>query len=185
MAQQPQTQYEFYYQKDELLKTACHDIGSRGAICKAMCDNLSTLETSSKYTESVQQSQVNAKHTQSVNSEKIENYSRSTFSNSRTPKMTSFTKIWSMFANNALLGGGDRVRIWIREQRKIKRKSMALLSLWWQTWTSLLHQKGNGGKKISNCIKFWDYWMCSMQPMTSYNCNRQVKTTSSSRRKQL
>ena len=34
----------------------------------------------------------------------------------------------SRFANNALLGGGVRVRVWIREQRKIKRKSKALLS---------------------------------------------------------
>ena len=34
-----------------------------------------------------------------------------------------------MFANNALLGGGVRVRVWIREQRKIKRRSKALLSL--------------------------------------------------------
>ena len=42
-----------------------------------------------------------------------------------------------MFANKALLGGGVRVRVWIREQRKIKRRSKALLSLWWQTWSSL------------------------------------------------
>ena len=35
----------------------------------------------------------------------------------------------SMFANNALLGGGVRVRVWIREQRKIKRRSKALLCL--------------------------------------------------------
>ena len=35
----------------------------------------------------------------------------------------------SMFANNALLGGGVRVRVWIREQRKITRRSKALLSL--------------------------------------------------------
>ena len=35
----------------------------------------------------------------------------------------------SMFANNALLEGGVRVRVWIREQRKIKRRSKALLSL--------------------------------------------------------
>ena len=35
----------------------------------------------------------------------------------------------SMFANNALLGGGVSVRVWIREQRKIKRRSKALLSL--------------------------------------------------------
>ena len=34
-----------------------------------------------------------------------------------------------MFANNALLGGGIRVKVWIREQRKIKRRSKALLSL--------------------------------------------------------
>ena len=27
-----------------------------------------------------------------------------------------------MFANNALLGGGVRVRVWIREQRKIERE---------------------------------------------------------------
>ena len=45
--------------------------------------------------------------------------------------------LMSMFANNALLGGGVRVRAWIREQRKIKRRSEALLCLWWQTWTSL------------------------------------------------
>ena len=34
----------------------------------------------------------------------------------------------SRFANNALLGGGIRVRVrvWIREQRKIKRRSKAL-----------------------------------------------------------
>ena len=35
----------------------------------------------------------------------------------------------SMFANNALLGGGVRVRVWIREQRKTKRRSKALLCL--------------------------------------------------------
>ena len=34
----------------------------------------------------------------------------------------------SMFANNALLRGGVRVRAWIREQRKIKRRSEALLN---------------------------------------------------------
>ena len=39
----------------------------------------------------------------------------------------------SRFANNALLG----VRVWIREQRKIKRRSKELLSLCWQSWTSL------------------------------------------------
>ena len=30
------------------------------------------------------------------------------------------------------------VRVWIREQRKIESRSKALLSLWWQTWTSPL-----------------------------------------------
>ena len=40
-------------------------------------------------------------------------------------------------ANNALLGGGVRVRVWIRERRKIKIRSKALLSLYWQCWTSL------------------------------------------------
>ena len=35
----------------------------------------------------------------------------------------------SMFVNNALLGGGVRVRIWIREKGKIRRRSKALLSL--------------------------------------------------------
>ena len=34
----------------------------------------------------------------------------------------------SMFANNALLGGGVRVRVWIREQKKIKRRSKEILS---------------------------------------------------------
>ena len=34
-----------------------------------------------------------------------------------------------MFANNALLGGGVRVRVGIREQREIKRRSKTLLSL--------------------------------------------------------
>ena len=43
----------------------------------------------------------------------------------------------SRIANNALLGGGVRVRVWIREQRKIKGRSKALLSLCWQSWTSL------------------------------------------------
>ena len=36
----------------------------------------------------------------------------------------------------ALIGGGVRVRVWISEERKIKRRSKALLSVWWQTWTS-------------------------------------------------
>jgi len=44
----------------------------------------------------------------------------------------------SRFANDALLGGGVRVRVLIREQRKIKRRSKALLSLCWQSWTSLI-----------------------------------------------
>ena len=44
----------------------------------------------------------------------------------------------SRFANNAFLGGGVRVRVWIREQRKIKRRSRTLLSLCWQPWTSLV-----------------------------------------------
>ena len=35
----------------------------------------------------------------------------------------------SMFANTALLGGGVRVRVWIILQRKIKRRSKALLRL--------------------------------------------------------
>ena len=35
----------------------------------------------------------------------------------------------SRFANNALLGGGVRVRVGTREQRKNKRRSKALLSL--------------------------------------------------------
>ena len=53
----------------------------------------------------------------------------------------------SMFA---LLGGGVRVRAWIREQRKIKRRSKALLSLWWQTWTSLEHWcAGVGGPPLN------------------------------------
>ena len=48
----------------------------------------------------------------------------------------------SRIANNALLGGGVRVRVrvWIREQRKIKRRSKAPLSLCWQSWTSLSKQ---------------------------------------------
>ena len=40
MAQQPQTQYEFHYQKVKLLKTEQLGIGSYGAVCKAMCDDL-------------------------------------------------------------------------------------------------------------------------------------------------
>ena len=42
----------------------------------------------------------------------------------------------SRIANNALLGSGVRVRVWIRKHRKIKRTSKAL-SLCWQSWTSL------------------------------------------------
>ena len=37
--------------------------------------------------------------------------------------------LMSMLPNNALLRGGVRVRAWIREQRKIKRRSEALLCL--------------------------------------------------------
>jgi len=43
----------------------------------------------------------------------------------------------SRFANNVLLRGEVRVRVWIREQRKTKRRSKALLSFCWQSWTSL------------------------------------------------
>ena len=44
-------------------------------------------------------------------------------------RLSASTPLMSMFANNALLGGGVRVRVWIREQRKIKRRSKALLCL--------------------------------------------------------
>ena len=54
-----------------------------------------------------------------------------------------FLALMSMFANNAVLGGGVRVRAWIREQRKIKRRSEALLCLCWQTWTSLISSSDN------------------------------------------
>ena len=40
MAQQPQPQYEFRYQRVELLKTEELGVGSYGAVCKAMCDDL-------------------------------------------------------------------------------------------------------------------------------------------------
>ena len=40
MAQQLQTQYEFHYQRAELLKTEEFGIGLCGAVCKAMCDDL-------------------------------------------------------------------------------------------------------------------------------------------------
>ena len=40
MAQQHQPQYEFHYQKVELLKTESLGIGSYGAVYKAMCDDL-------------------------------------------------------------------------------------------------------------------------------------------------
>ena len=72
MAQQPQPQYEFHYQRVELLKTESLGIASYGAVCKAMCDDLSTLKASPKYTESVQQSQVNTKPAQSANRESRE-----------------------------------------------------------------------------------------------------------------
>ena len=49
------------------------------------------------------------------------------------------TPYMSRIANNALLGGGVRVRVWIREQRKIKRRAKVLLSLCWQSLTSLVH----------------------------------------------
>ena len=53
--------------------------------------------------------------------------------------MNSTLKSWNYqlltcpFANNALLGGGIGVRVWIREERKIKRRPKALLNFWWQT----------------------------------------------------
>ena len=37
------------------------------------------------------------------------------------------------------LGGGVRVKVWIREQRKIKWRSKALLSLWWQLSLLKIH----------------------------------------------
>ena len=40
MAQQPQPQHEFCYRRVELLKTESLGIGSYGAVCKAMCDDL-------------------------------------------------------------------------------------------------------------------------------------------------
>ena len=40
MAQQPQPQYEFRYQRVQLLKTKSLGIGSYGAVYKAMCDDL-------------------------------------------------------------------------------------------------------------------------------------------------
>ena len=40
MAQQPQPQYNFHYQNVELIKTESLGIGSYGAVCKAMCDDL-------------------------------------------------------------------------------------------------------------------------------------------------
>ena len=44
-----------------------------------------------------------------------------------------------------------RIRVWIREQRKIKRRSKALLCLWWQTWTSL---------HIVDICSIRDTWLC-------------------------
>ena len=40
MAQQSQNQYEFRYQRVQLLKTEELGVGSYGAVCKAMCDDL-------------------------------------------------------------------------------------------------------------------------------------------------
>ena len=40
MAQQLQPQYEFHYRRVELLKTEELGVGSYGAVCKAMCDDL-------------------------------------------------------------------------------------------------------------------------------------------------
>ena len=40
MTQQSQNQYDFHYQRVELLKTESLGIGSYGAVCKAMCDDL-------------------------------------------------------------------------------------------------------------------------------------------------
>ena len=51
------------------------------------------------------------------------------FANIKSSVYTTPTLHMSMFANNALLGGGVRVRVWIREQRKIKSRSKVLLSL--------------------------------------------------------
>ena len=41
MAQQPHSQYDFHYQRVELFKTEELGVGSYGAVCKAMCDDLS------------------------------------------------------------------------------------------------------------------------------------------------
>ena len=75
----------------------------------------------------------------------------------------------SMFANNALLGGGVRVRVWIREQRKIKRRSKALLSLWWQTWTSLLLLDAKLIVRLKNKTML-EVSTCGMSPPTCALC---------------
>ena len=66
----------------------------------------------------------------------------------------------SRIANNALLGGGVGVRVWIREQRKIKIKgrSKALVSLCWQSWTYLPH-----------CVAY-SYWGKSQHDTIMYAC---------------
>ena len=60
----------------------------------------------------------------------------------------------SRFANNTLLGSG--VRVWIREQRKIKRRSKALLSLCWQSWTSLYNVSRLSEEEDETQPGIWD-----------------------------
>ena len=49
----------------------------------------------------------------------------------------------SRIANNALLGGGVRVRVWIREQRKIKGTTKPLLAI-----LDISRRRRGGGESI-------------------------------------
>ena len=69
----------------------------------------------------------------------------------------------SRIANNALLGGGVRVRVWIREQRKIKRRSKVLLSLCWQSWISL---GGGAGREVCSGRDGRDSWAWQIMKRT-------------------
>ena len=69
-----------------------------------------------------------------------------------------------MFTNNALLGGGVRVRVWIREQRKIKGTTkqccscMLLLSL--GVCTTHVHTvHTNGNKLTGTALYYGDIYM--------------------------
>ena len=63
-----------------------------------------------------------------------------------------------MFANNALLGGGVKVRVWIREQRKINRRSKAILDISQSCWGLVSSPEEGLGTRLAEGLRMRLVW---------------------------